>query len=416
MKESKTLEFKKDVTNTFLKTVSAFANFGGGEILFGIDDSGQAIGLPDPDKARIDIENKINDSISPKPDYLFNINPKRKVLSLKISEGTYKPYLYKGKAYRRSDTATVEVDPVELKRLILEGSNLYYEELACEDNNLSFRYFESKLREKLSIKSLNDDILRTLGFYTADKKYNIAASLFSDRNKFSGIDIARFGDTISEILDRETISRVSVLEQYDKALTMFRRYYQYEKIEGAERNTIALVPEEAFREALANAIVHRNWDVNSHIRISMFPDKIEITSPGGLPRGITEEEYLNDSISNLRNPIIGNVFFRLKYIEMFGTGIRRIKESYASSPVKPHFYVTDNTIQVVLPCIDRKIKATSAGNEVLGILGDGSLLSGSEIAQSLSWSKDKTIRELNKLLKSGYIRKVGTGRGTKYAL
>ncbi|MBP3896025.1 MAG: AAA family ATPase, partial [Mogibacterium sp.] len=247
-----------------------------------------------------------------------------------------------------------------------------------------------------------------------DKKFNNAGALFSDSNQFSGIDIARFGDSISEILDRETISGVSILKEYDDAVSVFRRYYQYDIVQGIERQTVDKIPEEAYREAVANALVHRTWDINSHIRIAMFSDKIEISSPGGLPKGITEEEYLSGAISNLRNPIIGNVFFRLHYIEMFGTGIRRIKDSYANAQIKPDFTITDNSISVTLPCIDRKIEVSEDGRKVLDVLGDGRILSSREISEKIVWSKDKTIRVLNTILAAGYIQKVGSGRGTKY--
>ena len=415
MKESRFLEFKKEITNSFLKTVSAFANFGDGTILFGVDDRGNPIGFSEADSLRLDIENRINDSIKPKPEYSISVNPKNNVITLSVSEGKYKPYFYKGKAYRRSDTATIEVDQAELRRLTLEGENLYFEELPCGKKNLSFDYFEAKIIEKLGIKALNDDILRTFGFINDDKKFNNAGELFSDKNSFGGIDIARFGSSISEIFDRETISGVSILKQYDDALAAFRRYYQYEKIQGAERETISRIPEEAFREAVANALVHRTWDVNSHIRVAMFSDRIEIYSPGGLPKGITEEEYLNGSISNLRNPIIGNVFFRLHYIEMFGTGIRRIKELYAEAFKKPDFSITDNSISVILPCFDRITGISEDGRKILAILEEGRILSAKELSEKLEWSKDKTIRILNVLLKEGYVRKDGGGRSTKYS-
>ena len=414
MRESHVLEFKKDITNSFLKTVSAFANFGAGTILFGVDDCGKTVGITDPDKVRLDIENRINDSIRPKPEYLISVNRRTNVISLNVSEGKYKPYLYKGKAYRRSDTATLEVDQVELRRLTLEGENLYYEALPCGEDKLFFNYFESKLVEKLGITTLTDDILRTFGFINDDKKYNNAGALFADNNKFSGIDIARFGNSISEILDRETISGVSILKQYDDAVSIFRRYYQYELVQGVDRKTVDKIPEEAFREAIANALVHRTWDINSHVRVAMFSDRIEISSPGGLPKGITGEEYLNGSISNLRNPIIGNVFFRLQYIEMFGTGIRRIKETYANAPIKPDFNLTENSISVILPCVDRKIEASADGTRIIALLDEGMILSSREISEKLGWSKDKAIRVLNILLAAGYIKTAGSGRGTKY--
>lgn len=414
MKESRMLEFKQDITNTFLKTVSAFANYGAGSILFGVDDNGNSVGLSDPESTRLDLENKINDSIHPKPEYSITVNQKSKVITLNVSEGKQKPYLYKGKAYRRSDTSTVEVDGFELKRLVLEGSNLYFEELPCGKDNLGFRYLETKMIEILGIQKINEDILRTLGFINEEKEYINAAAIFADTNQFYGVDIARFGNSINEILDRETIKGVSVLEQYDKAVSAFKRYYQYEVIEGIERKNVELLPEKAFREAVANALVHREWDMNSHVRIALFSDRIEVTSPGGLPRGLTKEEYMNGDISILRNPIIGNMFFRLHYIEMFGTGIRRINDVYKNALIKPDFRINDNSITVILPCLNKKIVVNTNEQKVLDVLKNGRVLSSMEIAEELGWSKVKAIRVLNALIDAGYIQKDGSGRGTHY--
>lgn len=123
MKESRAIEWKESVSNSFLKTVSAFANYGSGSIVFGIADDGSVKGLADTRAACLDIENKVNDSIDPTPFFSLTENARKKTVTLAVEEGPNKPYLYKGKAYRRSDTATVEVDSVELRRLVLAGQN-----------------------------------------------------------------------------------------------------------------------------------------------------------------------------------------------------------------------------------------------------------------------------------------------------
>ena len=415
MRETRTVEYKSEVTNTFLKTVSAFSNFGTGKILFGVSDDGLVLGIDNPDQKCLDIENKINDSILPKPDYSISINRSSNVITLEVYEGRYKPYLYKGKAYRRSDTASIEVDQIELKRLTLEGNNLYFESLANDNKDMTFDELEKSLIEKLGIKEVNDDTLRTLGLYTKNGQLNNAASLLSDKNSFAGIDVARFGNSIDEILDRESFIHISVIAQYEKALTMYRRYYQYEQIKGADRVLIEKVPEKAFREAVANALVHRTWDVNANIRISMFADKIEISSPGGLPSGISEDEYLHGNISTLRNPVLGNIFFRLHYIEMFGTGIKRIVDAYKDCQTKPRFEIKDNSITVTLPVLSATISVTSDEKKLLELLNGEMRYSSSEIAEKLNWSKDKSIRNLNALVEAGYVVKNGTGRGTKYS-
>ena len=415
MKESKALEFKESLTNTYLKTVSAYSNYGSGVIQFGVDDSGRPVGIANPDRACLDIENQINDSVKPKPGYTMSVNQKTKVITLSVSEGMFKPYLYKGKAYKRSDTSTVEVDQIELKRLILEGNNQYFEQLPYQsETGLTFNVLEEKLVESLKIEKISKDILRTLNLYTDKGGFNNAAGLLADKNSFGGIDIVRYGNNINEIAERVQSINQSVLTQYDVAMSIFKRYYEYEEIEGAKRIKKELLPKEAFREAVANALVHRTWDVNSNIRISMYQDKIEISSPGGLPSGISKEEYLNGSISYLRNPILGNVFFRLHLIEMFGTGIKRIQYSYQLYDTKPGFQIYDNSIVVVLPTMRVTKSVSSDEKKVFDLLSSGQELSSGEIAESVSLSRIKVIRTLNSLLEKGLIKVIGKGRGTKY--
>jgi ATP-dependent DNA helicase RecG len=414
MRETYQLEYKEKITNTFLKSVSAFANFNGGIIKLGIKDNGQVCGIEDIGKACLDIENKINDSIKPKPDFKINVDYASNIIILFVTEGMYKPYFYKGKAYRRSDTSTVEVDQLELKRLILEGNNLNYEDLKCDNQQLSFSLLESKLKKELNVSELSRDTLKTLGLLTKDGYYTIAASLFADINNNSGIDTVRFGKSINELLNRKTSTKISILQQYEEAVEMYKLYYQYEKIDGFTRKKKDLIPENAFREAIANALIHRTWDICSHIRVSMYDNYVEIVSPGGLPSGISEAEYLKGDVAVLRNPVIANIFYRLNYIENLGTGIRRIKEAYRNYTIKPTFSVFENSIRVVLPVISEVYSTTTDGKKVMEVMSDYSILSSKEIATRLGWSKDKTIRNLNKLVDSQYIEVVGTGRGTKY--
>lgn len=415
MKESKTLELKENITNTFLKTVSAFANFGDGTILFGVNDEGNVVGIEHAEESCLDIEHKIHDSIKPKPDFTLSITNEN-AIELKVFEGKYKPYVYKGKAYRRSGTTSVEVDMIELRRLALEGSNLFYDQLACAESNLSFSYLEKKLHHVLDISTLDTDILRSLGFYTKDMKYNNAAALFADRNTFPGVDIVRFGETINVILERETISNTSLLEQYDKALERYRRNYQYEVIEGSLRQKRELVPEDAFREALANALVHRDYDVHAHIRIAMFKNKIEISSPGGLPFGVKKEEYLHGTLSVLKNPIIGNLFFRLGLIETLGTGIRRINEAYREHDIKPMYTILEQSITVELPSTTAEYEVTGDESEIIEALQGGAILSSSEIADRTGFSKSKVVRLMKHLEEKRYVSVSGGGRSTKYSL
>ena len=414
MRESSVLEFKELVTSSFLKTVSAFANYGGGEILFGINDDGQTVGVEDTQEACLSIENKINDSLSPAPDYSLAVNEETRVICLAVKEGLHKPYFYRSKAYRRSDTATVEVDSLELRRLLLEGANLTFDVTASRESQLAFSHLEARMHDVLGVEALSDDILRTLELKDDKGAYTVAGEILADSNSFPGIDMVRFGDSISVFLDRETHERCSVLKQYDAALALYRKYYQYEVVEGTARNGYELVPEAAFREAVANALVHRTWDINAHVRISMFQDRIEVSSPGGLPSGISEREYLDGQVSKLRNPILGNVFFRLRLIERFGTGVLRIKDAYRGSERQPKFEVYENSICVVLPLTRGETPLSDDENKVLQAL-IGRSLQMSEICTKTGFGRTKAQAIVKGLVEGGYAVVSGTGRGTRYS-
>ena len=246
MRETRILEFKETITNTFLKTVSAFSNYNGGTILFGVDDNGNVKGLLDVKQACLDIENNINDSISPQPNYTLEIQNNDQTIKLTVKSGLQKPYLYKSKAYKRNDTATIEVDTLEFSRLVLDGKNISFEELPCKDQELSFEILQCKLKENIYIETFNQDTLKTLNLYDNINGYNNAAGLLADKNHFSGIDIVKFGENISIIQKRVTFEHISVLEIYEKALAVFRDYYQYEVIQGADRKMVEKIPEAAF--------------------------------------------------------------------------------------------------------------------------------------------------------------------------
>ena len=416
MRETRIVEFKETITDTFLKTVSAFSNYDGGTILFGVDDDGNIKGLPDVKQACLDIENKINDSITPQPDYTLEIQNNDQTIKLTVKSGLQKPYLYKSKAYKRNDTATIEVDTLEFSRLVLDGKNIRFEELPCKDQELSFEILHRKLKETVRIENFDKDTLKTLNLYDDVNGFNNAAGLLADKNHFPGIDIVKFGENISIIQKRSTFENVSVLEVYEKAIEVFRDYYQYEVIQGADRKKMEKIPEAAFREAIANALIHRVWDVDSQIRVLMFDDRIEIVSPGGLPSGITEEEYLSGKLSVLRNRNLANVFYRLGFVEIFGTGITRIKQLYADGLIKPDFEVSENAIKIMLPVFEKNADLTEDEIIIYKLLSKTMLKPISEVAPYVPFGKSKTTKLLKEMCQKGVITVEGKGKSTKYII
>ncbi len=418
MQENANLEFKSEFTKSFLKTVSAFANYGDGEILFGVDDAGRPVGIEDPKELCLRIENSINDALEPLPTYSLDQEDRggKQIVRLKVLQGADTPYYASGKAYKRSHTATMRVDASELKRLVMKGLNVSFEERPALDQALSFEVLDEALKEKLGIDDVDDKVYRTLELYTSDHGFNNAAAVFADENEFPGIDIVKFGKSISEFMDRSRVDHMSALKLYDEALVMFDRYYVYEAIDGFTREKKSMIPEVAYREAIANALVHRVWDVSAMIRVSFFDDRIEVTSPGGLPNDVTEEDYLAGRLSVLRNPIIAGVFARLGYIERFGTGIPRIKAAYGGSGLQPQFTVSDSSITVILPTLAIAEALDDAERRVLDLLEKHGPLKRSEIEKSLDAGKSKVNRILKQLSDKKLIEIEGTGRSTRYKL
>ena len=417
MRETKNLEFKVQVTRQFLKTVSAFANFETGRIIFGIDDDGNSVGLDDPIETCLTVESMINDSIVPQPDFFLEPDMEKRTVTLIVNKGDETPYTYKNKAYRRSDSATVEVDRTLFNRLVYEGRNQSFDELKTSSHDLEFNQLKKDILEKLALESVSMDTYKTLGLYSTKHGYNNAAALLADSNPFAGIDIVRFGIDINQIRYRETLGNISVIDQYHQSVDIFKQYYFAEIIEGTVRKPFWFIPEKAFRETLANALIHRTYDVPVNISIRMYENRIEIVSPGGLPDGISEDEYLNGKISLLRNPILANVFFRLGYIEHLGTGVLRIKQSYEDHAVQPAFEILENSITVVLPSIVLTQNSyTDEEKVILSLFSKDLLLTRDYLSKASGMSRDKTYRVLKALENKGSIVRMGAGRASKYRL
>ncbi|NLF51397.1 MAG: AAA family ATPase [Leptolinea sp.] len=295
-KESATLELKERLTDSFLKTVSAYANYGDGCVLFGVADDGTVLGVSNPKELRLKIENKINDCISPPPEYTLRekVFEGSVIVELAVKRGWDTPYTYQGSAYRRSDTSTVRVERQEFRRLSIDGSGLSFDQLLSTEKNLAFNVLERALKQAIGISKFDQDTLRTLGLIR-NNSYTKGAELLADvnQNAQSKTTIIRFGRTISEFMDRADYEYQSLLNQYEGALTMFDKWYQpYEAVVGFERVKRIQIPREAFRESVANAILHRRFDINGVVQVSMYEDRIEVLSPGGLPEGISETAFL----------------------------------------------------------------------------------------------------------------------------
>lgn len=429
--EKKTVEYKLEYSKTILKTVCAFANFHDGIIVLGIRDDGTIIGVKKINELKLNIENAINDAIIPKPYYEFEMLSieELNLLIVKVYKGDHTPYTYQNKAYMRRDTSTVQVDATMNQNLILAGRNLSFEDLVSAEQNLTFNYFTLLMKKHLQITTMTDDLLKTLGLIEGNK-YNNAAMLLSDENhlRSSVVQLVAFSDTtVNGIKDKITLESCSLLQQFDECMSFYKKHINIgEIIESAYRKTVEEVPIIAYREAVANMLVHRDYSVDVDARIEIFSDRIEIISPGGLPIGLLNEEFVEGRISKARNRKIADIFLRLKIIEKLATGIRRIKEQYIDQEVKPQFLTSENSVVIILPFVNQSAKQRSdhsfvkentlegKENEIYEIIIHSPMIKRLDIQRLINLEKSQTIELINKLRESGKIIKVGNGPATGY--
>lgn len=178
-------------------------------------------------------------------------------------------------------------------------------------------------------------------------------------------------------------------------------------------------PEYAIRESLLNSCIHRSFEFNGSVIVHVFLDRIEVVSLGGLVKGITLEDILK-GISETRNPSLANIFRRLDYVESFGTGIRRINESYAKYDVKPTFKVTENSFTVILPNTnysnDTNLNTKNDEEKIVEYIKEKGTITRKIAENILGFSKTHTNRILEELVNNKIIIKIGNNKSTKYIL
>ena len=427
--ESRFLEFKESYSRTMMKTISAFANYHTGKIILGIKDDGKVVGVEDSQGLRLRIENAIHDHVHPLPEYEVeeHMIEGNTIVVFQIFKGDRTPYTVYNKAYRRRDTSTVELDKFAYDELVLLGRNIGFEELAHHQEDLRFHKLESYLERAIHISVLDENVMKSLELLR-NNQYNYAAAILADRNTLrdQGLDLICYRDNSMLVMkDQMRLSQISVLEQYEKAMLFYQKHInQGERIEGAYRKSVEEVPEVAYREAVANAMVHRNYSRQGNNRIEIFEDRIEIVSIGGLPVGISKEEFAGGSFSHVRNRILANIFLRCGFIEKMGTGIRRIKMAYSESLRKPEFNALENSIRIILPRLsyDETNLGFLENRDVLSVDEETALnyirsvkgVQRSDIEGLLGIKKTKATELLNRLIEKTVVKKTGSGKGTRY--
>lgn len=454
MQEGKNIEFKREFTDAVRYAVVAFANTDGGKIFIGVDDDGNAVGTADADATMLRAANLVRDAVRPDltlfTDCACEVVDGKNVVVLTVRRGTARPYYLSGKGIRpegvyvRHGAASVPASEAAILDMIKETSGDCFEEERSIEQRLTF----AKAEEVFSKKGVEfgDAQKRTLGLVGADGMFSNLGMLLSEQC-FPAAKIAVFdGSRKTVFRDRRELSG-SLLGQLETALEYLdRENATRAEIKGFYRVDTRDYPEEALREALFNAFVHRDYSVPAPILISVFDDRIEIVSFGGLPTGTTLDD-VKLGVSVLRNRRLANVFYRLKLIEAYGTGILKINESYADQPLKPKIEASPHAFKITLPNVNfpkshggNAVAPASAVREedaapygradlgggnarslarerlLLGLLRERGSLVRKDVESTLGVSQASAILILREMLRKGLLVKDGAGKHSRYLL
>lgn len=431
--EGQLIEFKESFDSKNLaKEIVAFANASGGRIFIGIDDKGIIKGLKITNKLKSEI-----DAIARNCDPSIKINTEvfKEVLIINVWEGSKKPYSCSQGFFLRIGANSQKMSRDEILEFSFSEGRISFDEQINEEFSFKNDFDEEKFNEYLKETNLSripgtNSILLNLGVARKinNKIYmNNAGVLFFSKkpSKFfmtsKVICVEYATNEKHEILDRKIFDN-GVLYNIKNAISYIKKHMNVKfEIKSARRKEIPQFPEECYREAVVNAIMHRDYfDKSSDIMIETYKNKIVVYNPGGLVKWLRPEEFGN--ISKTRNPIIASLLARTIYVEKMGTGIHRMRNSMIQSSLPlPEFVYFDHSFYVNM--FDNHYRMTSekssekdsekSSEKIIFLIREDPNITTKKISKVLGISTRAVEKILANLKKEGRVKRVG-GRKEGY--
>ncbi len=362
--ENENTEFKLQLVDDLYRDIIAFANSKGGIVYIGIDDQGNVIGLENTDETYTRITNGIRDAIQPDITMFVKYTLQEdNVIRININEGTYKPYYLRSKGlkpsgvYIRQGASSAPASAEQIRQMIKVSDGDVFESMRSIKQDLTFntasaafkKYgvsFETNKYIALGIFSSENNIYTNLAWILSDQcMHTVKVAVYANESNTIFKDSKEFSGSIFKQLD----------DTFDYLMLCNRNISEFHGLERIDRQDY---PEEALREALLNALIHRDYSFSGSIIINVNDRYMEFISIGGLLPGLSADD-IRSGISQPRSRNLAEIFHRLKLIESYGTGIRKIFALYSECPEQPRIEVTPNTFKIILPNMNtaRKIAA-----------------------------------------------------------
>lgn len=450
MTETNRIEYKRELSDGLEKEVIAFLNYREGGILYiGIDKEGNPYGLPDADGDQLKIKDRLKNNIRPSALGLFDIVSEEKdgndILKIIVASGPEKPYHLKKYGmsekgcFIRLGSAAEPMPQKMIDELFAKRTRNSISKIKAGLQDLSFS--QLKIYYEESGHTLGKAFAKNLELLTEDGAFNYAGYLLADKNNTS-IKVAKYsGTTRTDLIESNEYGHeclVKATKQVIDKIAVENRTAT--KITAKERQQANLWNPIALREAIINAFVHNDYTNEITPKFEIFADRIEITSAGGLPEGLSEQEFF-EGFSVPRNKELIRIFKDLELVEQLGSGIPRILDYYG----KESFVFSDNFLRMTFIGkeitikeggqiggvmsglkgglkggqiggqknieVDKLDQLTHRQKEVLKLIVSDNRISRSGIAEILHINESAIQKHLNNLKDAGFIERVGGTRG-----
>ena len=454
--ESYTVEFKENPDKSLPSEVCAFANASGGRIFIGVADDGRVIGTDTGNAARSRIQDTINQI---EPNLKVDIEVRDSIIVITVPEGTRKPYSCAKGFYLRSGPNSQKLERDTIIEFFQNEGRIRYDEIVREDLPVSEQFDESAYRRYIRRAKISEvldraAILRNLNCAASvngTQCFTNAGALFFRKNdedvlfRHAGIVCALYkGTDKAYILDAKELNG-DIVSNVDDAMIFLKKHLRVRyKIESLQRENILELPEDALREAVVNAVCHRDYfEKGARVMVEVYDDRVDIVSPGGTCKGITPENF--GTVSITRNSLIASMLYRIGYIEQMGTGIIRMREaakeanvavptfelsgffkvtfirSTPPSPAASDGETVDQRLISDEPAIDQRLTSDGQAIElndrrqaIAAYLKKHQRVTTTEASALLGLSKVHVRSLLQKMAAEGVIEKVGNNRYTHY--
>lgn len=435
--EGYNVEFKKSIPNKvkeITEEICAFSNAAGGTVLLGVDDNNLIQGVTFTNAKRSALQNSINE-ITPKLHcdiYTINIDDK-KIVVIEVPSGVNKPYVLSGAIYVRQGPNSQKLTTVEeMRDFFQQADKIYFDEAPCNNINITQDITDKNISEFRELAGLtsnisNEQVFNNLKLITKEGLLKNGAALFFAQNPEQFFEKAVIRCIVFDGVDKryiidDKIMTGTLYQQFLKAMIWLKSKLNIRyDIEGAgsqPRKELWEIPETVFKEAIINALAHRDYyDKGARISVEVFNDRIEVSNPGGLISGIPKKEFGKRSLS--RNPLVFGLFERIRMVEQVGSGISRMRDLMLENNLTPPEFNTKGifTVTVRRPFnfnkwVDKWVdNLTDNRVNIIKAIHKNDKVSKRELVELIGLSATAIDNNLNTLKDRGLIERVGSTKG-----